>query len=521
MIHHLGFRSAGDFLPGACLFPLRGDFSFASRTNSFSRSFGTAITRRITSLKRLNSGVASKAGSFITLPKRACACRAPASSCLSRAHLWLKLHFAGQFLVGDPASNDLFHDPTEPFGVRGLAAIKFKCLLIDIPEQVIGFDADVRAAQSAFKQAPEVFQTVGMDIAPNVGFGVVNELVRVISAKAEIGQELIAVNCASALDTILHVFDKIPAMMGAGEYFGSDFATALKHRLYGGLVRRSAVLTSHDALAPIPMHVTGIATYIRLIYLDFANKLGRVLILHRQPEPLQHEPSRLLGDAQPPMDFVGRNAVLAANDHPCRRKPLFERNRGILKDRTRFKCEGWHGMLRVALPSATLGQIGNVVGTAVRAFNNAIRPAQFHHELAAVLEVREPDNRVSKSVGSLGRFHVSSMHQIAWYVKYIITNNVVGQFEKTTPVGLAIGVPRSTSQSLCMVVLFEDKRSYGRRAIYSGTAVQENRMRQPMIGFEHLKFPFQAWFPVIRAWKTLDVQSLRPIESQQPFRMKF
>jgi hypothetical protein len=44
----------------------------------------------------------------------------------------------------------------------------------------------------------------------------------------------------------------------------------------------------------------------------------------------------------------------------------------------------------------------------------AIRPPRFHHELAAMLEViREPDNRISESVGSLWRFHISSMHQIA------------------------------------------------------------------------------------------------------------
>jgi len=107
--NQIGRRNLARFFPGACKSPFLGDSFLAFSTSSSNLAFGTEITPRMTSLKWRNSGVASKVGSFITLPKRACACRAPASSCLSRTHLWLKLHFASQFPVGNPASNNLFH----------------------------------------------------------------------------------------------------------------------------------------------------------------------------------------------------------------------------------------------------------------------------------------------------------------------------------------------------------------------------------------------------------------------------
>lgn len=56
------------FWPGAFGSPLRGEFSFASRTNSSTRAFGTARTCRMTSLKCWNSGVESNGAAFILFP---------------------------------------------------------------------------------------------------------------------------------------------------------------------------------------------------------------------------------------------------------------------------------------------------------------------------------------------------------------------------------------------------------------------------------------------------------------------
>ncbi len=68
--------------------------------------------------------------------------------------------FAGQFLVGQaaPERGTCSFDETHP--VAGLALIIAECLFIQVAEQMEGLDAEVGAFQSAFEQAPEVFDSV-------------------------------------------------------------------------------------------------------------------------------------------------------------------------------------------------------------------------------------------------------------------------------------------------------------------------------------------------------------------------
>lgn len=142
----------------------------------------------MTVLKCLNSGVESKDGSFINLPKRACAFRAPVSSCHSGTRLCLRLCFAGQFIIRQTLADNLAHDNSEPFGISQLAVVKTKALLIGVRLQVVRLYRNVSALQGAFKQAPEVFQTVGVHNAiPNVGFGVVDHFMRVICDEIAVG----------------------------------------------------------------------------------------------------------------------------------------------------------------------------------------------------------------------------------------------------------------------------------------------------------------------------------------------
>src|ERR1700761_2849741 len=132
---------------------------------------------------------------------------------------------------------------------------------------------------------------------------------------------------------------------------------------------------------------------------------------------MEHEPCTLLSDAKPAMQFITANAFLASKQHPRGAKPLFERNRGVLKNRARLQREGGALVLRVALPYAGFGQPRDLLGTTARAFHSTVRPTQLDHKLAAVLEIGEPQNRVPKSRWA---FHESSMHHIQRYVKYII-----------------------------------------------------------------------------------------------------
>jgi hypothetical protein len=54
-------------------------------------------------------------------------------------------------------------------------------------------------------------------------------------------------------------------------------------------------------------------------------------------------------------------------------------------------------MRAVALPYASLSQIGHMIGSASRATHYSIWPAQFDHELVTVFVVLEVNNRFSES----------------------------------------------------------------------------------------------------------------------------
>jgi len=88
----------------------------------------------MTSLKCWNSGVESNAGSFINLPSLTFA---PAFlTRLARPRVrstrFDLTELAGEFLVRNAPSDNLFHDAGEAFGIAQLAMVESKRLLITI-----------------------------------------------------------------------------------------------------------------------------------------------------------------------------------------------------------------------------------------------------------------------------------------------------------------------------------------------------------------------------------------------------
>src|ERR1700687_1203203 len=104
---------------------------------------------------------------------------------------------------------------------------------------------------------------------------------------------------------------------------------------------------------------------------------------------MHHEPCGLLSDAESSGDFVGANAVLATYQQPHGGKPLFQRDRRILKHGADLERELLLGVIAVAAVDPRLRKVGYLLGVALRAADLAIGPADCDHELAAVLEVAE------------------------------------------------------------------------------------------------------------------------------------
>src|SRR6185312_5291295 len=142
---------------------------------------------------------------------------------------------------------------------------------------------------------------------------------------------------------------------------------------------------------------------------------ARHVILKGQPDSVQHEPSRLLRDAEITVEFPGRNSVLAVHDHPGSRKPLLQRDRGVFKDGSRLQAEAGFRMVTVAFPDAWLRQPRHFFRTAFRALHLAVGPSQLSHKLFAMFKIREIQDRVPKYCFGVVS-HDFIMSRKAWFL---------------------------------------------------------------------------------------------------------
>ena len=370
----------------------------------------------MTSLKCWNSGVESNGAAFILSP-RGCGYASRVPGAYGEEVSSSTLRFASQFLVRDPASDNLFHDTREPLRVRQLAGVETECLFVDVTEQVEGFDADVGSVEAPLQETPEVLHPVRVYVLIHVFDRVIDDRMLKVGFESLIGIQFVGEDgraCFDVLADVLLEFFLAPVF----NHEGADIAAPLHHAHDHGFILTAG---TSDLLRPLSgVHVAGFATDESLVDLDFPAELVEAGFLHCQPDAMIHEPRGLLGNLQPPMEFVGTDSVFAGDQEPCGTEPLFQSDRGVLENGSRLEGKRRTLMLGVALPYPLLCQIGDLLGTAPWAEHLAVRPTQFNHELSAMLEVRKPDDCASESGWA---FHGSSMPEIAWNVKYVIALN--------------------------------------------------------------------------------------------------
>src|ERR1022692_100244 len=96
-------------------------------------------------------------------------------------------HLTRQFRIGQPLANNLANQVAEAVSVfQGLAIVEAKRLLVNITEQMEGFDRDIGAVQGTFQQAPEILQSVGVNVAVYISHGVVDDLVSVFGLQSKV-----------------------------------------------------------------------------------------------------------------------------------------------------------------------------------------------------------------------------------------------------------------------------------------------------------------------------------------------
>jgi len=90
-----------------------------------------------------------------------------------------------QLLVGETLPYDLGDQRGEPIRIVHFDPIvEAESLFVNIAEQVIRFHRNVGSVDTTLQQAPEVLHAVGVNLPVNVGFGMVNNLVLKVIAKA-------------------------------------------------------------------------------------------------------------------------------------------------------------------------------------------------------------------------------------------------------------------------------------------------------------------------------------------------
>ncbi|MGB6497447.1 MAG: hypothetical protein WA853_15270 [Candidatus Acidiferrum sp.] len=285
-------------------------------------------------------------------------------------------------------------------------------LLVQIPEQMEFFHANVGAFELALEQAPEVFHSIGVNLSVNIFFGMVNDLMlETLLSESNVGHERIGVDRAACLDVSADVgLERV--FLAIADYSGPDFAATFQHSHHGHFIFGASL--SNPAFAFVGVHEASSTTnesFVHFDFFSFAAELNERAGLHRKANPVEHEPSGLLSHAERAANLIGTDAVLAVGNHPDSDKPLVERERRILKDSPDFDRELPFGVDALALPLALILEEYGILAATGRAGDFAIRPAQLDHEVEAVIGVREVDDGLLECFW-LG-VHVSHLNQLS------------------------------------------------------------------------------------------------------------
>jgi hypothetical protein len=226
---------------------------------------------------------------------------------------------------------------------------------------------------------------------------VIDELVLVLCGKSEVAGKLIGHNRRTPLNKIAH-----GTMHGGILAISNDsrpnFAATLKCSDYYRLAVTALHSDSVTKTAALRLvHVSRLAADESFVNLNgavgAADLPARILVLHSEPNPMQHEPSSLLRNSQRAVNLPRANTVLAVRNHPHHRQPLLKTERRVLKHRSGLDAELRLRVPRLALPQAARRYKRNVLASARRA-GYAIPPAPQGQIVDAVIRALEVDDCV-------------------------------------------------------------------------------------------------------------------------------
>ncbi len=253
--------------------------------------------------------------------------------------------FASEFLIGDSTASDMTHSHLKTVPIANevvlLGAIVVpENLFVQITEQVERLNVDVRSLESALEQAPEVFESVRVNLSVHIALSMVNRLVdEVLVIQSLIGHGSVSVDRARCFDVSANLSLQV-ALFASGNDIGVNLAPALQDAHHSGLALHSAV--GNLLAAFISVHESRRATDESFVDFDFlaaSAELYGLLLMQGKTNAVHHEPCGLLSDSESASDFVGTDSVLGVHDEPNGNHPLVHAERGILKDSSNLDGE--------------------------------------------------------------------------------------------------------------------------------------------------------------------------------------
>jgi len=336
------------------------------------------------------------------------------------------LDFPGEFFVHNALADDSRDGQVEAFPIVHLATIVItEHLLIQVAEEMEGLDRNVSSLKRPLQETPEIFQSVGMDFATNVFYGMVNHFM------LKLTQSLIRLKGVSedrrSGDNVFAKFRLERLLFCARNDLHAHSAVALSAALKNAH-NRSFVFSasaSDDARTLRNVHVAGLAADEGFVRFDLAGQFVTKLLLMGQPDPMQHEPRGLLTDSESAVNLPRRDAILGVGNEPHCSEPLVQANGRILEDSSDFDGKLAALMMGSALPTKILRQKTHAGTTAGWAFHDAIRPALGGQIFQAICRVGEVYDGLLKGLYLLV-FHALILAQKHGLVKSIIAVIWVG-----------------------------------------------------------------------------------------------
>src|SRR5579872_1209177 len=250
---------------------------------------------------------------------------------------------------------------------------------------------DVRALDGALEARPEVFDVVRVNRAVNVANRMVNEAMDVRVVQKAIRAKRVRVDLRTRHDVLINLGQQHGGTMIRNDHrFDAALAAflgALHQAEHRRLARRRAMLKfAEAALGDMPR--MDFAADERFVRFDRTGERRAFAVLHRFADTVEHEPRRLLRDAQSAAEFVRRGSVLRVRQEPNGRKPLGKGQRGLFKDGARLGRE-----LTLTVLAAPLFPGFDVLhrsrSAAHTRASNAVRPAHFHEGFVSAIRVRK------------------------------------------------------------------------------------------------------------------------------------